>query len=69
MTSYSSWLIIEIGAADVMRASELEERYHLSFWDALIVTAAEKGGAEELLTEDLSHGQRLSSLIISNPFV
>ena len=39
------------------------------FWDALIVEAAIKGGAERLFTEDLQHGQVIEGLRIENPFL
>lgn len=41
----------------------------ISFWDALIIEAALKGGAEKLLTEDLNHGQIIDGLEIANPFI
>jgi predicted nucleic acid-binding protein len=41
----------------------------LSFWDALILEAAIRGGADTLLTEDLQHGQRIESLRVENPFL
>jgi predicted nucleic acid-binding protein len=41
----------------------------LSFWDALIVEAALKGGADRLLTEDLQHGQVIEGLRVENPFL
>jgi predicted nucleic acid-binding protein len=41
----------------------------LSYWDALIVAAAERGGCDRLLTEDLQHGQRLGALTVVNPFL
>lgn len=68
ITTYGVWPMIEVNVADVVRASEIEERYQLSFWDGLIVAAAEKGGAEILLTEDLSQGQRFGGVVVKNPF-
>ena len=41
----------------------------LSFWDALILEAAIRGGADTLLTEDLQHGQRIEGLRVENPFL
>lgn len=48
----------------VRRSRELT----LSFWDALIVEAALRGGADRLLTEDLQHGQQIEGLVVENPF-
>ena len=39
----------------------------LSFWDALIVVAAESAKCERLWTEDLNHGQIVRSVRIENP--
>ena len=50
--------------AAVRRSRELT----LSFWDALILEAALRGGADRLLTEDLHHGQRIGDLTVENPF-
>jgi predicted nucleic acid-binding protein len=48
-------------------ASEIEERYQLSFWDALIVAAARRSGATRLLSEDLNAGQEIEGVLIENP--
>ena len=61
-------ILKEPGTALILRASELEERYQLAFWDALIVAAALEGGATKVLTEDLNPGQIIEGLTIENPF-
>jgi predicted nucleic acid-binding protein len=50
------------------RATEIEERYGLSFYDSLVVAAALEGGCARLLSEDLQHGQEIDGLRIENPF-
>jgi predicted nucleic acid-binding protein len=60
--------ITVIGPAEITTAMTVEERYGISFWDALIVAAAESGGADILYTEDLNNGQRYGSVIACNPF-
>jgi predicted nucleic acid-binding protein len=44
-------------------------RYGYSFYDSLIVAAAQEAGCSRLLTEDLQHGQRIGRLTITNPFI
>ena len=66
--NYSLWQTETIQPADVFRASEIEEINQLSFWDALIVVAATKGGASTLLSEDLSAGQVIAGVAVDNPF-
>ena len=39
----------------------------LSFWDALIVAAAESAGCENLWTEDLNDGQVIRGVRVVNP--
>jgi predicted nucleic acid-binding protein len=45
-----------------------EERFQLSWWDALIVAAAQQLGCRYLLTEDLQAGQDLDRVTVLNPF-
>jgi predicted nucleic acid-binding protein len=66
--NYAVWQTEMIGAADIQMASEIEEQYRLSFWDALIVATALKGGAGRILTEDLSAGHAIAGVRIENPF-
>ena len=49
----------------VRRAQEMS----ISFWDALIVEAALKAGADRLFTEDLQHGQVIEGMRVENPFL
>ena len=66
--NYSLWQTETIYPVDVFRASEIEEAHQISFWDALIVATATKGGASTLLSEDLSAGQIIAGVAIENPF-
>lgn len=49
-------------------AWSIEDRYGLSFWDAMIVAAARRLGCAILLTEDLQDGQDLDGLLVRSPF-
>ena len=53
----------------ILEALELEVRYKISFWDALIVQAAETSGAAVLYTEDLSSGQTYRGVRVVNPLI
>ncbi len=66
--NYLVWHIEENGSQSVLKASRLQERYGLSFWDSLIVVAAAQARTEKLLTEDLQHGQKIEGVLIENPF-
>jgi predicted nucleic acid-binding protein len=65
--AYEVWCV-ETTSADIAVAFRLEDEAHISYWDALICTAALKAGAETLLSEDLNAGQKISGLRIENPF-
>jgi len=64
---YSQWCI-QTTPAEINQAFQIEDRHHVSFWDALIIAAAEKAGAAHILTEDLNHGQIIEGIRIENPF-
>jgi predicted nucleic acid-binding protein len=51
----------------VIGALTIEARYQISFWDALIVHAAERSGAAILYSEDLADGQTYGSVRVVNP--
>lgn len=67
--AYATWPVVQVDAALIMAASALEEGHQLSFWDAMIIEAARRGGAGRLVSEDLQAGQRIAGLVIENPFV
>ncbi len=67
--SYSVWVTHDTCPAEIVRASEIMELAGFSFWDSLVIAAAEKSGAEILYSEDLQHGQRIAGVLIQNPFV
>jgi predicted nucleic acid-binding protein len=66
--NYGIWVESAITPSTVVRASEISEAWMLSFWDSMILAAAEQDGAEELLTEDLNHGQVIVGIRVVNPF-
>ena len=50
-------------------AWRLQDRYQLSWWDALIVAAAQAQGCRYLLSEDLQHDQSFDTVTAINPFL
>ena len=53
----------------ILDAIRRHQEMSLSFWDALIVEAALKSGADRLFTEDLQHGQVIEGMRVENPFL
>ena len=68
ISDYLSWDPIVNDGATMLEAIDVEQRYQLSFWDSLIVAAAQKGGASVLFSEDFNHGQKFGSVVVQNPF-
>jgi predicted nucleic acid-binding protein len=66
--SLLSWRPRSADGTLMQRAWALEDRYQLSFWDALIVAAAERAQCSHLLTEDLQDGQDFNGVLVVNPF-
>jgi predicted nucleic acid-binding protein len=61
--------LVRVDEAMILSAIERHRRMSFSFWDALILEAALKGGADLLLSEDLQHGQNIEGLRVENPFL
>ncbi len=66
--TFLSWEVVVNTPVSVLRALDLESRYQISFWDALILQAAERAAAAVLYSEDLSSGQTYGSVRVVNPF-
>ena len=64
---YLSWEVVVNSPDSAVQALQLEARYKVSFWDALILHAAETAGAAVLYSEDLAAGQRYGSTRVINP--
>jgi predicted nucleic acid-binding protein len=68
VTDYLTWHVVVNDGNSVLSALELQERYKISFWDALVIHAAQTADVETLYSEDLSDGQRYGSVRVTNPF-
>jgi predicted nucleic acid-binding protein len=66
---YLSWEIVVNSADAVLQALEIEVRYKTSFWDALILQAAEQSGAAVLYSEDLAIRQKYGTVQVVNPLL
>ena len=65
--SLSHWCI-ETSQREIHRAFQIEDQAKISFWDAMIVSAAIRAGATRILSEDLNAGQEIGGVRIENPF-
>jgi len=62
------WRPVPLDESLMSRAWTLEDRFGLSWWDALVVSAAQVARCPHLLTEDLQDGQELDGIRVVDPF-
>ncbi len=65
---YLSWEVVVNTPQAALDALEVSARHKVSYWDGLVLHAAEFAGAAVLYSEDFSHRQRYGSLRAINPF-
>jgi predicted nucleic acid-binding protein len=63
-----AWQPVALTAEMMRRARASSQRYALSWWDALIVAAAQVCACRYLITEDLQDGQELGGTQVIDPF-
>ena len=66
--SLAFWQPVAVDLAMLERAWFVQDRYSVSWWDALIVAAAQVCECKVLLTEDLQHGQIFDTVRVVDPF-
>jgi predicted nucleic acid-binding protein len=64
---YMAWDVVVNGPVSILEALDVQERYDMSFWDALILQAANSSGATTLYSEDLADGQKYGTVRVVNP--
>jgi predicted nucleic acid-binding protein len=62
------WRIHSPNTHDIVAAIHLQQRYQLSFWDAMVVNSALQLGCRTLWSEDLNPGQVYDQVTVQNPF-
>jgi len=68
VTALFAWQPHPVDASLMQRAREIERRYRLSWWDSLVVAAAQLQDCALLLTEDLQDGATFGSVTVRSPF-
>jgi len=66
---FGTWNVFHPRVPDILKAIGFADRYSISFWDAMIVRAADALGAEIIWSEDLNHGQTYAGIRVENPFI
>ncbi len=63
----ATWQVAGPTSTDVLAAIDASVRWQLSFWDAMIVTAAQRIGATIVWSEDLQDGRTFDGLTVRDP--
>ena len=63
-----AWRPLPLGPEMLEGAWEVESRFRLSFWDALVVSAAKAAGCDRLLSEDFTDGRDFDGVRVVSPF-
>lgn len=61
--------VAQISPDMINDAIEVSLLHKISFWDSLIVVAAEVSKCTSLITEDLNNGKVIKGVTVVNPFV
>ena len=64
-----AWNPLSINQNVIENGWRIQDRYQFSWWDSLIVSAAQILECKYLLSEDLQHEQKIDGVMILNPFI
>ncbi len=68
VSAFLTWRPQPIDEGVMRRGQEIEQRYGLSWWDSLIVAAAQLQGCALLLSEDFQDGGAYGGVTVRSPF-
>lgn len=63
-----AWQPLPVEGALIQEAISIQAKFKLSYWDSLIVAAAEAAECRYLVSEDLQHQQKFHTTTVINPF-
>ena len=67
---YDRCCVVELTKSDLLMASQLRQKYSLSFWDSTIMAAVLSADVPILYSEDMQHGLIIEEKVqIRNPFI
>ena len=69
ISMFAQMTVVALDLELVRRAVETCGLYQVSYWDALIIAAAERAGCGRIISEDLNAGQSYHGVVVVNPFV
>lgn len=69
IAALGQWEVHRPNVEDVIEAISLQTRHKISFWDALVLTSAQRLECKTLWSEDLNPGQDYRGVVVQNPFL
>jgi len=69
ISDLACWRVHEPKSKDVLEAIDLQQRYRISFWDAMILQSATQLNCTVIWSEDLNPGQVYEDISVVNPFL
>jgi len=66
--TYAEWVVMDSSFTLLQRAWHWTDHAGVSYWDALILAAAERSGCGWLLSEDFQDGRKYGGVQVVNPF-
>ena len=68
LEDYLRWEVVVNTGPSILEALEIERRFKISFWDALIIQAANHAGVGCIYSENFAHRRKFGSVVVLNPF-
>lgn len=68
VTAFTRFTVLDLTVPLVHAVMGVRDRFGLSYWDAAIVAAARSLGCDQILSQDLSHGQDYDGVTVLDPF-
>lgn len=65
---YIQYNIIDFSKEIFIKASQVRDRYNISYYDSLILSSAINSKCDILYSEDMQHNQKIEDLTVINPF-
>lgn len=69
INALEAWNPLPIDQPVLENAWRIQDRYQFSWWDSLILSAAQIQRCKFILSEDLQHEQVIDNVIVVNPFL
>lgn len=63
------WTTHRPALEDLVSSAQLQRRFQISWWDALVLQSASALGCSMIWSEDFADGQRYGNVLARNPFV